>query len=129
MPSSYKPFTTRDRNSNVLCDHRLYADQSLDRSKAKPANIRDDLLVLLLNGIDVSVIHQNGSVKITSTDGESKTVLKTDWEYAVFRFSSEIRHFYDISAAKTPADDIARSGFYKMLAEWERRHPRGAVAR
>ena len=45
-----QPQPERHRNSSLLCDHRLFAHQPLDRSQADAADVRDDLLLLLRPG-------------------------------------------------------------------------------
>ena len=84
----------------------------------------DVLIVGCPNGIDASVLHENGAVKVTVQTGESKLISETVWKEAVLNFSTEIRRFYDSCAEKIPHDDVARKGYDKMLHEWQRRHPR-----
>ena len=50
VSSSAEPFTERHYGRGVLRDHRVHADQPVDRSQANAANSRDDLLVLLRHG-------------------------------------------------------------------------------
>ena len=88
----------------------------------------DVLIVGCPNGIDASVIHQNGAVKITDQTGQSKLISKAAWTSSVLNFSAEVRRFYDSCAEKTPCDEVARKGYDKMRAEWDRRHPREANA-
>lgn len=87
---------------------------------------KDVLIVGCQNGIDVSVVHRDGLVVVTSVDGDFRSVSESEWIEAVLRFSREVRSFYDSSAPKEPFDELQQAGFEKMMAEWDRRHPRSA---
>ena len=47
MPSPTELRPERNRDTNLLCDHRLYVDQSLDWQEADATDARDDMLLLL----------------------------------------------------------------------------------
>ena len=49
-PPSVESIQRGNRDSNLLCDHRLHVDQPLDRSQADSQNVRNGLLVLLRHG-------------------------------------------------------------------------------
>lgn len=84
----------------------------------------DVIITGCCNGIDFSVVHHDGLVTITRADGESRSKLESEWADAVYEFSNAVRQFYDLSAPKEPFDELQRKGFDKMMAEWDRRHPR-----
>ena len=84
----------------------------------------DDVVIMgCPNGIDATIEHISEGVRITAECGESRIVPNAEWVDAVYNFSGAVREFYESSAKKLPGDDVARSGFNRMLLEWKRRHP------
>ena len=50
LPAPAQPPPQRHRDSDLLCDHRLLADQPLDGAQADAADLRDDLLLFQRSG-------------------------------------------------------------------------------
>ncbi len=84
------------------------------------------VIVGCCNGVDLSVVHRDCLVTITSAARESRSVTELQWANAVYHFSKSVRQFYDSSATKMPGDDHQRQGFEKMMKEWDRRLTRPA---
>ena len=82
----------------------------------------DDVLICgCPNGSDIFVHHhRDGSIRLTTTSGESFTVLDSEWRDAVKAFSQRVRQFYESSRPKTPTESES-AGFARMMAEWDRR--------
>ncbi len=73
------------------------------------------------NGSDVEVVHVDGSVQITHTDGRKFLVPEFEWRSAVYGFADQVDGFYKASSEKKPADDSDSNGYNRMKLEWGRR--------
>ena len=70
------------------------------------------------NGIDWSVIHENGQIKLI-TDSEQETVVPLEtYKQAVFAFADEIEAFYQNSQTKVFNDEEDRCVYHAFWDEW-----------
>jgi hypothetical protein len=73
------------------------------------------------NGVDWQIIRADDHLQFILPDGQAVRVDSSQWQAAVFKFADDVKHFYAVSAAKTPLDGFDAKGFKAMMAEWERR--------
>lgn len=73
------------------------------------------------NGVDWQIINAGDQLQFILPNGQPVLVDYGEWQAAVFKFVDDVKHFYTVSAAKTPSDDFEARGLTAMMAEWERR--------
>ncbi len=72
-------------------------------------------------GIDWSVEHVPGGVKLTTESGAVTFVPMEEYRETVFRFADIVEAFYQRSAPKKPFDDFEKRGYTAFWNEWHRR--------
>lgn len=71
------------------------------------------------NGIDWSVIHENGMIKLLTESGNETLISVDEYKKEVFKFADLIEDFYNISTPKIlPKDDMDREGYIAFWKEW-----------
>lgn len=103
-----------DKDNQMLpcCGFSMFADD----------NLSNVTIVGCDNGIDWSVFHENGDVKIVLKDGHEEIVSLDDYKKEVFKFADMIENFYESSQPKTiPENEIDRNGYLTFWKEWHRR--------
>ncbi|MFT9495287.1 hypothetical protein [Anaerosolibacter sp.] len=74
------------------------------------------------NGIDWSVIHTDGYVKLVTEKGTEVKIEKSLYREIVFNFVDKIEAFYRNCKEKSmPTDDFEHSGYIKFWKEWRNR--------
>lgn len=71
------------------------------------------------NGIDWSVLHTDGFVKLITQKSNEVTININAYIEAVFNFVDKVEAFYKKSEEKNiPTDDFDRNGYIKFWKEW-----------
>ena len=74
------------------------------------------------NGIDWSVIHENGNIKLITESGKETIISLEEYKKEVFKFADSIENFYNICTKKImPADEQERNAYIAFWNEWHRR--------
>lgn len=74
------------------------------------------------NGVDWSVLHEGGMIKIVLEDGRTETVDPCAYREAVFRFADKVEAFYHTCTPRVlPEDEFERNGYIAFWNEWNRR--------
>ena len=74
------------------------------------------------NGVDWSVIHDGGAVRLITESGRETVVPMQDYEKEVFRFADKIEAHYQSCAPKIlPDDPFDRNGYIAFWNEWHSR--------
>lgn len=74
------------------------------------------------NGIDWSVLHTDGFVKLVTEKANEITINTESYIKIVFDFVDKVKEFYEKSEAKNiPTDDFDREGYIKFWKEWNNR--------
>lgn len=77
-------------------------------------------------GIDWSVIHDGGNVKLILDDGTEEVLSIADYQKEVFAFADKIEAFYNSCSPKImPKDEFGRNGYIAFWNEWHRRRNGG----
>jgi hypothetical protein len=71
------------------------------------------------NGVDWSVLHENGMVKLVSNSDIQAIISLDEYRDIVFRFADKIKAFYDKSSPKTPDPECDIVAYLKFWANWE----------
>lgn len=75
------------------------------------------------DGLDWSVIHGNGGVKLLLPSGEEQWVSPDDYRAEVIRFADKIESYYKSCSPKNlPNDEFTRNGYTAFWNEWHRRY-------
>lgn len=76
------------------------------------------------NGIDWSILHTDGYVKLVTEKGNEVSITLDDYTETVFNFVDKIEEFYKRCQGKIiPTDNFDRDGYIKFWKEWNnRRH-------
>ena len=81
------------------------------------------------NGIDWSVIHEGGSVKLILEDGSEEIVPIGSYAAEVCRFADKIEAYYSACTPKAmPKDEFDRNGYIAFWNEWHRRRAQAGTA-
>lgn len=73
-------------------------------------------------GLDWSVIHENGKIKIILKTGEEESLDFSEYKTEVFKFCDEVYNYYKSSKPKNiPKDEFDRKGYIAFWNEWHRR--------
>lgn len=79
------------------------------------------------NGLDWSVIHENGGVKLLLPSGEEQLVLQSEYQAEVIRFADKVEAYYkSCKPKKLPNDEFTRNGYTAFWNEWHRRYVEAA---
>lgn len=74
------------------------------------------------NGIDWSVLHEDGYVKIITESGNVVNVKLDSYKETVFNFADEIENYYKrCKEKKIPTDEFDYNGYMKFWREWHNR--------
>ena len=74
------------------------------------------------NGIDWTVIHNGGNVKIVTENNKETIVNINDYIEEVYKFADKVDSFYKKCTAKIlPDDEFDRNGYIAFWNEWNRR--------
>ncbi|MDE7245733.1 MAG: hypothetical protein K2O18_17410 [Oscillospiraceae bacterium] len=74
------------------------------------------------NGIDWSVIHEDGAVRLVTESGKETVVPMTEYQKEVLRFAGKVEAYYRACAPKIlPEDEFDRNGYTAFWNEWRRR--------
>ena len=74
------------------------------------------------NGVDWTVRHEGGNVRLILEDGTEEVVPLSDYRAAVCRFADEVETYYKAcSPKKIPEDAFERTGYLTFWKEWHRR--------
>ncbi len=74
------------------------------------------------NGLDWSVVHENGGVKLTLPSGEEEWVSLRDYRSEVILFADKVEAYYKSCQPKHISDDeFERNGYLAFWNEWHRR--------
>ena len=97
------------------CGSSFYANETLDTVS----------IVSCPNGVDWSVIHDGGQVRLVTETGKETIVPLPVYRERVHLFADKIEAFYESSSPKkVPDDKIDREGYMAFWNEWKRlRHP------
>jgi len=93
------------------CGHFIIANNELDNVEIGGCH----------NGIDWSVEHDEGMVKITTESGKVTLVDKMMYEEEVIKFADKIKTFYDNCSQKKFHDEFDKNGYIAFWNEWNRR--------
>lgn len=74
------------------------------------------------NGLDWSVVHENGGVRLTLPSGEEEWVSLRDYRSEVIRFADKVEAYYKSCQPKhIPDAEFERNGYLAFWNEWHRR--------
>ena len=94
------------------CGHFLIANKDLSEVTISGCD----------NGLDWSVVHENGGVKLALPSGEEWVPLQ-EYQRAVIRFADKVEAYYKSCQPKhIPDDEFARNGYLAFWNEWHRRY-------
>ena len=95
------------------CGHFLIANKDLSEVTISGCD----------NGLDWSVVHENGGVKLTLPSGEEEWVPLQGYQRVVIRFADKVEAYYKSCQPKhIPDDEFARNGYLAFWNEWHRRY-------
>lgn len=96
------------------CGHRMMANEDLSS-----VNIG-----VCPNGVDWSVIHENGKIKLVTEAGRETLIGIDDYKQEVDAFADKIEDYYEKCSPKNmPSEEYERNGYTAFWNEW-RRHRR-----
>ena len=76
------------------------------------------------NGVDWSVIHENGKIKLVTEAGRETLIGIDDYKQEVYAFADKIEDYYEKCPPKNmPSEEYERNGYTAFWNEW-RRHRR-----
>lgn len=97
------------------CGHFLIANHNLDNVE----------ILGCCNGIDWSVIHEQGKIKIVTETNKTTIVDMYEYEEEVFAFADKIKNFYKKCSPKKinidDIDDFDKNGYIAFWNEWHKR--------
>jgi hypothetical protein len=74
------------------------------------------------NGVDWTVLHENGQIKIILENGETTYIDLAEYKKEVFCFADKIEKFYsDCSPKKLDGDEFTENCYIAFWNEWHRR--------
>ena len=74
------------------------------------------------NGVDWSIIHEKGIIKLITETGSETLIMLDEYKKEVFKFADLIEDFYKSSTPKIlPENDLDREGYIAFWKEWHRR--------
>lgn len=95
------------------CGHAIYPNSTLTEVQIVGCN----------TGLDWSIFHKNGEIRLIAPDGAETTVPMAEYRAEVLRFADAVEEIYQKSAPKTPEDDaLIRNGYIAFWNEWHRRY-------
>ena len=72
------------------------------------------------NGVDWSVLHENGNVVLVTEAGERTEILFEEYKTTVFAFADQVEAFYNAAAnKKLPEGEFDRNGYIAFWNEWK----------
>ena len=78
-------------------------------------------------GLDWTITHENGAVRLTAMDGETVLVDKYAYLEEVLRFAENVdRYFSHCPPRVLPEDSFTQNGYVAFQNEWNRRYRAGA---
>lgn len=100
-------------NMLPCCGHSMFASDDLSAVD----------IIGCPNGVDWSVFHEDGRVKLVTEGGKEVFVGIDDYRKEVFAFADQIEAFYRNSLPKNlaDADELSRNGYIAFWNEWRRR--------
>ncbi len=101
------------------CGHFLMANEDLSEVE----------ILGCPNGIDWSVVHEGGWVKIILPSGKEERIGFLDYQAEAFRFADKIEAYYNSCKPKlfpeAEFDDFNQKGYTAFWREWHRRRNKG----
>lgn len=74
------------------------------------------------NGVDWSVIHEGGNIKLVTASGAETVIPLDEYKKEVFAFADQVEAFYDQCTPKIlPEEETDRNGYIAFWDEWHRR--------
>jgi len=73
------------------------------------------------NGLDWSVLHEHGEIKLITEDGNETAVSIADYTQEVYAFADKIEEFYKKCSLKQFEDKHDEDGYTAFWNEWRRR--------
>ncbi len=81
------------------------------------------------HGLDWSVIHEKGGVKLLLPSGKEQWVSLNEYLAEVIRFANKVESYYKSCQPKNiPEDEFERNGYTAFWNEWHRRYAEAASA-
>ncbi len=93
------------------CGHEMFPNEAMDEVDI-PGCTR---------GIDWSVIHGNGKIKLLTEAGNLIEVGLCDYAKAVLEFTDQVERAYQVATPKKPCDEYDMAGYRAFWNEWKRR--------
>lgn len=101
-----------DNQMLPCCGHTLISNEKLD-------NVT---IIGCPNGIDWSVEHEDGAIKITTKAGNETFEDMDEYKKEVFAFADKVKAYYNqCSPKKILTDEYERNGYAAFWNEWHRR--------
>lgn len=95
------------------CGHFLIANKDLSQVTISGCD----------NGLDWSVVHENGGVRLILPSGESEWVSLRDYQAEVLRFADKVESYYQsCKLKKIPDDEFSKNGYIAFWNEWKWRY-------
>lgn len=108
-----KVMSENDIQMIPCCGHFLIANKDLSEVSISGCG----------NGVDWSVVHENGGVKLILPSGASEWVSQQDYQAEVIRFADKVESYYNSCQPKNiPDDEFTRNGYIAFWNEWRRRY-------
>lgn len=110
---------------SITEDHVIYEDNQM-LPCCGHFMIPDDALTSVTicgcpNGIDWSVLHVDGSVRLITDSGQTVDITPSEYAKEVIRLADQIEAFYRASAPKIIEDQYDRDCYTAFWNEWHRR--------
>lgn len=73
------------------------------------------------NGVDWSVVHDGGLVRLVTPSGRETLVSRDEYQKTVYAFADKVEAFYQSCGPKVlPGDKLDREGYLAFWNEWHR---------
>ncbi|MCQ4921451.1 DUF3885 domain-containing protein [Tissierella carlieri] len=103
---------TKGQQMLPCCGHFMIPNETLDEVEILGCD----------NGIDWTVLHEDGMVKIVTDKGNTVFVYYFQYKEEILRFADIVENFYEKSLPKNiPEDEFERNGYIAFWNEWHRR--------
>lgn len=100
-----------DNQMLPCCGHFMIPDEELSNVTISGCD----------NGVDWSVIHEEGQIRIILEDGIEEIVAAEEYKTEVFNFADKIERFYQSCTPKKIGDEFEKNGYTAFWNEWHRR--------
>ena len=108
-----KVMSEHDIQMVPCCGHFLIANKDLSQVTISGCD----------NGLDWSVVHENGGVRLILPSGESEWVSLRDYQAEVLRFADKVESYYQsCKLKKIPDDEFSKNGYIAFWNEWKWRY-------